>query len=253
MPQQRSPKTWNAQQYTRSAGFVAEMGEPVVELLAPRAGERILDLGCGDGRLTELIAASGAEVVAVDASPQMVEAARQRGLDARLMSADAIEFENEFDAVFSNAVLHWVLAPQKAVDGIHRALRPKGRFVAEFGGAGNVAQVCQALSAVLARRGHDFAALSPWYFPSPSEYSALLQTAGFSVVAIGLHDKPTRLPGDIADWLSLFASSMLDALPPEEREPAIEEMRAMLRPKLCDQQGVWTTDYVRLRLLARKG
>jgi trans-aconitate methyltransferase len=253
MPQQRSPKTWDADQYTRSAGFVAEMGEPVVELLGPKAGERILDLGCGDGRLTERIAGAGAEVVAVDASPAMVEAARKRGFDARLLSADALGFDGEFDAVFSNAVLHWVLAPRKAVAGIQRALKPTGRFVAEFGGAGNVARVCEALSAALARRGHEFAVVSPWYFPSPQEYSSLLETAGFSVVAIGLHDKPTRLPGDIADWLNLFASSMLDLLTPQERAAAVGEVREMLRPKLCDEQGVWTVDYVRLRLLARKG
>lgn len=252
MPQQRSPKTWDAEQYTRSAAFVAEMGEPVVDLLAPKAGERILDLGCGDGRLTERIAATGAEVVAVDASPAMVEAAGRRGLDARVMSADALAFDAEFDAVFSNAVLHWVLEPRQAIAGIHRALRPAGRFVAEFGGAGNVTLVCDALSAVLARRGHDFATLSPWYFPSPAEYSSLLRAAGFSVEAIGLHDKPTRLPGDVGDWLALFASSMLEVLPPAEREAAVEEMRAMLRPKLCDDEGVWTMDYVRLRLLARK-
>jgi trans-aconitate methyltransferase len=253
MPQPRSPKSWDAEQYTRSGGFVAEMGEPVAELLAPRAGERILDLGCGDGRLTERIAAAGAAVVAVDASPAMVEAAVRRGLDARVMSADALDFEAEFDAVFSNAVLHWVLEPQKAIAGIHRALKPSGRFAAEFGGAGNVAHVCEALSAALGRRGRDFATLSPWYFPSPKEYSALLEAAGFSVVTIGLFDKPTRLPGDVSDWLSLFASSMLDVLPAAARQAAIDELRTMLRPKLCDEHGVWTMDYVRLRLLAQKG
>jgi SAM-dependent methyltransferase len=252
MPKQRSPKSWDADQYTRSAAFVAEMGEPVVDLLAPKAGERILDLGCGDGRLTERIVATGAEVMAVDASPAMVEATARRGLDARVMSADALEFEAEFDAVFSNAVLHWVLEPDRAIAGIYRALKPSGRFVAEFGGAGNVASVCEALSAVLARRGHEFAVLSPWYFPAPEEYSALLRAAGFAVETIGLHDKPTRLPGDLGDWLSLFASSMLDVLPPSERDAAVGEMRTMLRPKLCDEHGVWIVDYVRLRLLARK-
>jgi trans-aconitate methyltransferase len=252
MPQPRSPKTWNAAEYTRSAAFVAEMGEPVVELLAPTAGERILDLGCGDGRLTERIAATGAQVVAVDASPAMVEAARKRGLDARLMSADALEFDNEFDAVFSNAVLHWVLDPRKAIAGIYRALRPSGRFVAEFGGAGNVSQACAALTAALASRGHDFAVLSPWYFPSPEDYSPLLREAGFVIETIGLHDKPARLPGDVGDWLALFAPSMLEVLAPSERKAAIDEMRAMMRPKLCDAEGIWTMDYVRLRFRARK-
>jgi trans-aconitate methyltransferase len=252
MPQQRSPKSWDADHYTRSASFVAEMGEPVVELLDPRPGERILDLGCGDGRLTERLVSAGATVVAVDASPAMVGAAARRGLDARVASADALPFDAEFDAVFSNAVLHWVLEPRKAIEGIYRALKPAGRFVAEFGGAGNVAHVCEALSAVLGSRGHDFIALSPWYFPAPGEYSQIMQAAGFAVETIGLHDKRTRLPGDITDWLKLFASSMLDALAPAERAIALEELRAMLRPKFCDEHGVWTADYVRLRLRARK-
>jgi trans-aconitate methyltransferase len=252
MPQQRSPQTWDADQYSRTAGFVADMGEPVVALLAPRAGERILDLGCGDGRLTGRIATSGAEVVGVDASPAMVEAACRRGLDARVLSADALPFDSEFDAVFSNATLHWVLEPAKAIAGVYRALKPSGRFVAEFGGAGNVAGICDALAVVLGRRGHDFQALSPWYFPTPEEYSALLQAAGFGVEAIGLHVKLTRLPGDIADWLSLFASSILEALPAAERGEALEEVRSLLRPQLCDGSGVWSVDYVRLRLVARR-
>jgi trans-aconitate methyltransferase len=252
MPQQRSPQTWDADQYTRTAGFVADMGEPVVALLALLPGERILDLGCGDGRLTERLAATGADVVGVDASPAMVEAARRRGLDARVMSADALAFDAEFDAVFSNATLHWVLEPAKAIAGVYGALKPSGRFVAELGGAGNVAHICEALAEVLGRRGHRFQALSPWYFPTLAEYSELLRAAGFRIETIGLHDKPTRLPGDIADWLSLFASNILEALPPAERGGALEEVRSLLRPRLCDSAGVWTVDYVRLRLAARR-
>lgn len=252
MPQQRPPATWNADQYARSASFVADMGDAVVKMLAPKPGERILDLGCGDGRLTERLAAMGADVVGVDASREMVEAARKRGLDARVMPAESLVFENEFDAVFSNAALHWVLHPARALAGIHFALKPRGRFVAEFGGAGNVALICEALTAAMDRRGHSFQALSPWYFPSPTEYSALLRAAGFSVQKIGLHERPTPQPGDIGDWLALFASSVLSVLEAVERDAAVNEMREMLRPKLCDQNGVWTVDYVRLRLLARR-
>ena len=252
MPQQRSPKTWDAEHYSRSAAFVADMSDPVVALLAPSPGERILDVGCGDGRLTERLSKMGVAIVGVDASPAMVESARKRGLDARLMPAEELAFDSEFDAVFSNAALHWVLEPQKAVAGVYRALKPGGRFAAEFGGAGNVAQVCATLSAALARRGHDFAALSPWYFPSPEQYAAILRAAGFSVDTIGLHDRPTRLDGDLGDWLNLFAPSILGVLPPPEREKAVDEIREMLGPEQCDEHGVWTVDYVRLRLLARR-
>jgi SAM-dependent methyltransferase len=168
------------------------------------------------------------------------------------MSADALTFDSEFDAVFSNAALHWVLKPAPAIAGIYRALRPSGRFVAEFGGAGNVAHVCEALTVVLAHRGHDFQALSPWYFPSPDEYGALLREAGFTVDAIGLHDRPTPLPGDVTDWLSVFTSSVFEVLPPPERVAALKEARALLQPHLCDSNGAWTVDYVRLRLAARR-
>jgi trans-aconitate methyltransferase len=252
MPQQRSPKTWDADQYTRTASFVVEMGEPVLELLSPRLGERILDVGCGDGKLTQRLVDVGAIVVGVDASSAMVEAARKRGIDAHLMSADALEFQAEFDAVFSNAALHWVLQPAKALAGIYRALKPGGRLIAEFGGYGNIHDICVALQTVLARRGVDFHAVSPWYFPSPDEYSALLRGAGFTVDSIGLIDRPTRINGDVSEWLALFASSMLEALPAGERRPAVDEMHKMLEPKMVGADGVWTAGYVRLRLAAHR-
>ena len=126
---------------------------PVVDLLAPRPGERILDLGCGDGALTEKLAAAGCDVVGADASAELVKAARARGLDARLMNGEALDFDGEFDAVFSNAALHWMLRPDAVIDGVYRALKPGGRFVGEFGGAGNVATIASALEAALDRRG----------------------------------------------------------------------------------------------------
>src|SRR6266851_4421151 len=157
---------WDPGRYQQHAGFVAVLGAPLFDMLGPKPGERILDLGCGDGALTEKIAAV-ATVVAVDASADQIKAARARGLDARVMDGSALAFEIEFDAVFSNAALHWMRDPDAVIAGVWRALKPGGRFVGECGGAGNVATVRGALVAVLARRGIDGDAASPWYFSRP--------------------------------------------------------------------------------------
>ena len=158
---------WDPNRYATSARFVAELGEPLIGLLAPKPGERILDLGCGDGALTEKIVATGATVVGVDASAEMVVAARARGLDARVMDGQSLGFDHEFDAVLSNAALHWMRQPDAVLKGVRRALKPGGRLVAEFGGAGNVASVAEALIEALGRRGIDGRALVPWYYPTP--------------------------------------------------------------------------------------
>src|SRR5579862_4266048 len=135
---------WDPGRYQETAGFVAVLGEPLLELLAAKPGERILDLGCGDGALTEKIAAV-ASVVAVDASADQIKAARARGLDAHVMDGTKLAFENEFDAVFSNAALHWMRDPDAVIAGVWRALKPGGRFVAECGGAGNVETIVKSL------------------------------------------------------------------------------------------------------------
>jgi trans-aconitate methyltransferase len=245
-------QTWNPEQYARNARFVADLGMPVVDLLAPRPGERILDLGCGDGALTEKLVACGCEVVGVDASAAQVAAAAARGLDARVMSATELAFAGEFDAVFSNAVLHWVKPAEAAIAGVHRALRPGGRFVAEFGGGTNVATIVAALEAEMALRGVDPAPLNPWYYPSDEEYRARLEAGGFRVRSIELIPRPTRLPGSLADWLETFTQSYLSALPEGERKGITQAVEERLRPRLCDAAGVWTADYVRLRFAADK-
>ncbi len=241
---------WKAERYSEHASFVPALGEAVLELLRPQAGERILDLGCGDGVLSERLAASGATVVGVDAAQDMVRAAQQRGVDARLMDSARLEFQDEFDAAFSNAALHWMKRdPDAVLQGVRRALRPGGRFAAEFGGHGNVAAITVALRAVLKRRGIE--AVTPWYFPTPAEYQAKLQRAGFRVESMELIPRPTRLPTDMRGWLETFAAPFFQELPAPERLAALEEVLSLLRPALCDPDGRWTVDYVRLRFLAR--
>ncbi len=239
---------WDPKTYAANARFVAELGQPVVELLAPRPGERILDLGCGDGALTQRLAALGCAVVGVDASPEQIEAARARGLDVRVIDAHRLSFEGEFDAVFSNAALHWMGEPDRVIAGVKRALRAGGRFVGEMGGAGNIACIVEALSAALRRRG--LAPELPWYFPGAQEYRAKLEAAGFAVTEIALFPRPTPLPGDIAQWLETFAGASLARLAREERPVFLAELREALRAHLARPDGGWTVDYVRLRFWA---
>ena len=243
---------WDPDRYARNARFVADLGQPVVELLAPQEGERVLDLGCGDGVLTRKVTDLGVDVVGVDSSAEQVAAACGLGLDARVMSGDALAFADEFDAVFSNAALHWVLRPAEVVAGVWRALRPGGRFVGEMGGHGNVRHIVSALVAALDRRGVDGGASIPWYFPTPDAYRGLLEAQGFKVQTIELIPRPTPLPGDIAGWLNTFAENFLRRVPAAERPAFLDEVAAALRPTLCDAEGRWTADYVRLRFAALK-
>jgi trans-aconitate methyltransferase len=208
---------WSAERYAETAHFVPALGAPVLELLAPLPGERILDLGCGDGVLTEKIVAAGATVVAVDAGPDMIAAARARGIDARVMDGQKLAFTGGFDAVFSNAALHWMRDQEAVLAGVHRALKPRGRFVAEMGGHNNTAAIIVALSAVLGRRGLDAHRLSPWYFPSADAYRRKLEDAGFKVEEIAIVPRPTILPTGVEAWLDTFAEDFLGAVPEPDR------------------------------------
>jgi SAM-dependent methyltransferase len=249
-----SSQNWSAAGYAANAHFVPALGQPVLDLLQPRAGERILDLGCGDGVLTEKLVAFGAHVVGVDNSPDMVAAARQRGLDARMMDARALAFENEFDAVFSNAVLHWVKDdPDAPLRGAFRALVPGGRFVGELGGHACVGAITVALLSALERRGvSDAASWIPWYFPTVEEYELRLRRAGFVPRSVQLIPRPTPLPTGMRGWLETFANPLCAALPANERDSFLDEVTARLKPVLCDSQGRWTADYTRLRFAAIK-
>lgn len=242
---------WSPEQYAENARFVSDLGAPVVELLAPEAGERILDLGCGDGALTVQLVERGCEVVAVDASPEMVEAAGSLGLDARVMDGQALQFEGEFDAVFTNAALHWMKNPGPVVAGVWRALKPGGRFVGEFGGRGNVATIVGAVESALDFRGLQVEC--PWYFPGPGEYRQLLEENGFSVQNMALIPRPTLLPGDVGSWIETLAQPYLSVVPDSLRGEFLREVVEALRPVLCGREGNWHADYVRLRFSARKG
>lgn len=245
-------QTWDAAVYQRNARFVSDLGMPVVELLDPEPGERILDLGCGDGVLTRKLKDMGCELVGIDSSPELVQAASQLGLDVTVQNATEIDFREEFDAVFSNAVLHWIKDADRAICRVFEALRPGGRFVAECGGHGCIETIHSALVTALEMRGYDALAASPWYFPTAEDYGERLTRAGFYVSYIEVIPRPTRLPGDIAGFLETFGGSFTSLLPPEERNTYLEEVRHRLRPLLCADDGTWTADYTRLRFLALK-
>ncbi len=245
-------QSWDPDAYARNARFVSDLGAPVVELLEPKAGERILDLGCGDGALTIKLAALGCDVVAVDSSAPQVEAARRLGLDAYVADGARLNFDAEFDAVFSNAAIHWMKPVDDVIAGVWRAIRPGGRFVAEFGGYGCVETIKRALVDALARRGIDGDALNPWYFPTVEDYSARLVRQCFAVGYIALIPRPTPLPTEINGWLETFAQSFIAPLAKNDRADFIDEVREAVRPKLCDPDGKWVADYVRIRFAAQK-
>ncbi len=246
--------TWNANLYDASHSFVWKFGASLVELLAPQPGERILDLGCGTGHLTAQIAAAGAEVVGFDSSSAMIDQARRAHPAIRFEIGDArtFAFGEGYDAVFSNAVLHWVQQPEQAVAQVRAALRPGGRFVAEFGGKGNTQQMVAALLKQATAFGVSDYAI-PWYYPSVAEYSGILEQHGLEVTYATLFERPTPLEGEdgVKKWFEMFCGSLLDRLTPEQRAACLAALDADLRPTLY-QDGHWLADYRRLRVVAQR-
>jgi len=243
---------WDTQAYEKNGAFVHGMAGGVLEWLAAQAGEHILDLGCGDEQLTQRIAACGAHVVGADASAEMVAAARSRGVEAVQAPAELLPYPDaQFDAVFSNAALHWVRDQDAMMAQVHRVLKPGGRFVAEMGGHGNVAAIQVAFMAVLDRHGYREREDGVNYYPTPRAYTSRLERHGFHVDQIELIPRPTPLAeSGMAGWLRTFRRGVLDGLPDDVRDTVVEETVALLAPVLRDEEGKWTGDYVRLRFIA---
>ena len=245
---------WDAADYIRSAAFVPALGAPVLALLDPQPGEHILDLGCGDGILTAKIVDAGATVVGIDASENMVAAARERGLDAQVGNGEALAFGPEFDAVFSNAALHWMLDGEAVAAGVYRALKPGGRFVGEMGGQGNVATLRAGIRAELVARGYPVPANDPQWYPAPDEFAAIYAQAGFTDIDAQLIPRPTPLPEGVAGWLRVFRAGFMDSakVPDADQAGIAQAVEQKLAPKLQQPDGSWVADYVRLRFSMRK-
>ena len=249
--------TWDAKLYDHKHAFVWEKAKGTLELLAPKASERILDLGCGTGHLTAQIAATGADVIGIDRSPEMISEAREKFPDLKFEVADArhLRFERQFDAVFSNAVLHWITQPELVAQAVARALAPGGRFVAEFGGKGNIRRLLDAVNRAYAKFGIERGlANNIWYYPSVAEYSSLLEREGLEVRDAKLFDRPTLLEDGergLEAWIRMFLKFALDRFPTERQEECLREIERQARPELFTN-GNWELDYRRLRIAAWK-
>lgn len=252
-----SQARWDSTLYDESFGIITRFGAGVVELLAPRPGELIVDLGCGTGGLTAQIAVAGAEVIGIDASEEMIARARELYPEIRFEVARGEDFavDEPVDAVFSSAALHWMSPPEEVAASVERALKPGGRFVAEMGGKGNIATIAGAIYQALSEEGVPQERVrNPWYFPSIGEYGSLLERAGFEVRFMQLFDRPTPLddcPNGMADWLQMFGGDFLAVVPATHRAHVQERVNELTRP-LLENEGRWVADYRRLRFVAVK-
>ncbi len=247
----KKPEEWNPQLYEQQHSFVWQYGADLMELLSPQPEELILDLGCGTGQLTAKIAERVARVIGIDNSPTLINRAKENYPELEFILADAtnFSFQKQFDGVFSNAVLHWVQPPEKAITCIWHALKNKGRFVAEFGGKGNVQTIIEATKKVLQLKDFNL-----WYFPTIGEYATLLESQGFSVSYATLFDRPTPLNGGekgMGNWLEMFAGSLFNSLSAEEKLAAKKQIEDEVRAVLF-RDNIWYADYRRIRIVAEK-
>lgn len=246
---------WNADLYDSKHSFVFQYGENVLELLNVKPGERVLDLGCGTGYLASQIKAQGADVIGIDPSVEMIEKAKATYPEVEFVVADGTkyQFDEPFDAVFSNATLHWIKDADALTKNVYASLKPGGRFVAEMGGKGNMAQIVAATTTVLNKYGYgDNKANNPWYFPSTAEYAAKLETAGFRVTFTAHFNRPTLLQDGrqgVAKWLQMFGSTFFKNIPDKELKQILEEITDILQPDY-EKDGEWYADYKRLRFIA---
>ena len=246
---------WSATDYATNAAFVPALGAAALDLLAPQPGELILDLGCGDGTLTQRISTTGAHAIGLDASQEMVEAARGRGIDAFVADAQALDLAEQatrfgqFDAAFSNAALHWMLDPDAVASGVFAVLKPGGRFVGEMGGEGNIATLRKGIRDELTERGYPVPAEDPQWYPAVEQFVRLYACAGFTAINAQLIPRPTPLPAGVAGWVKTFRSGWLDVaeVPESAREEVADAIEARLQPALQQPDGSWVADYVRLR------
>ena len=241
-----STSKWDAADYAKVGAFVAELGGAALDLLDPQRGERILDVGCGEGTLTKKIIERGATVLGIDNSPEMIAAARANGVDAVQLAAEDMQFFAEFDAAFSNATLHWVLHKEQAARAIFRALKASGRFAGEMGGEGNLARLREALDAELVARGYPPPLESSNWYPSVEEFADVYERAGFTQVDARLIERPTPMPHGIGQWVTTFRRGWLD------RAGVPEEERAEIGEAVATSVGTDCADYVRLRFIMRK-
>jgi trans-aconitate 2-methyltransferase len=249
-------KQWNATCYEDGYAFVWKHGADVVELLAPQAGERILDLACGTGHLTTQISATGAEVIGIDRSPEMIATARRNypAIGFEIADAETFHFDEPFDAVFSNAAIHWMKDQQAVATSIWNALKPGGRFVAEFGGKHNIRAIEAALRHAIQHAGYAVSDQPYYYFPSIGEHAALLEKTGFTVTLALWFERPTKLEGAEAgmrNWLAFFVDHYISHIPAEHQPGIIKSVEDELRPEFF-RDGVWYADYCRLRIKAVK-
>ena len=247
----KETNNWNADKYNKHADFVSNLATPVVDLLNPIENEKILDLGCGDGTLAVEIEKFNTKVIAVDLSQSMVEKTKEKNIEAYVMSATELNFNNEFDAVFSNAVLHWVKDSKIAINKINTSLKNNGRFIAEFGGYGNIKFLTDAMQKVFDNHQEYGTFNNPWYFPSDEDYKKLLEDNGFKVEYIELIPRPTSID-DISNWLDIFANGIVSHLTNEQQLNFKQEVREILKPKIYTEKNGWVADYVRLRFKAIK-
>jgi SAM-dependent methyltransferase len=241
-----STSRWDAADYAKVGAFVAELGSAALDLLAPRPGERILDVGCGEGTLTRKIVERGATVLGIDNSAEMIAAARANGIDALLLDAADMQFFGEFDAAFSNATLHWVLEKEQAARAIFRALKAGGRFAGEMGGEGNLERLREALDEELIIRGYVPPVEASNWYASPHEFAALYEAAGFREIDARLIERPTPIDHGVAAWVTTFRKGWLD------RAQVPEDERAEIGTAVADRVGSNVADYVRLRFIMRK-